>query len=148
MQKLSLAGLALLIAFHSFAWSGPDIQKDLHRSFEKTFPNAENVHWDSSDNGYSVSFTVKTVLTRINYNKKGKFTGSLRNYTEQLLPFYLTNIVKQKYPGQEIFGVTEITTTTDINYFIKLRSPKYWTTVRIDNDGNSSIVERYDSDKQ
>jgi hypothetical protein len=139
----STAVLAILISLASFAFRGPSVRESLEQSFQKHFPNAENVHWNEDPNGYTVSFTIKTILTRINYDRKGRFTGSLRNYSEQLLPFYLINILKQKYPGQDIYGVTEITNATDINYFVKLESPSTWTTVRLDNDGNSAIIERY-----
>ena len=139
----STAVLAILISLASFAFRAPNVRETLEQSFQKNFPNAENVHWNEDTNGYTVSFTIKTILTRINYDRKGRFTGSLRNYSEQLLPFYLVNILKQKYPGQDIYGVTEITSATDIAYFVKLESPTTWTTVRLDNDGNSAIIERY-----
>jgi hypothetical protein len=143
MKKIAIAGFTLLIAFQSFAWSGPDVQKLLQQSFEQSFPNAEHVTWSDDPNGYTVSFTVKSILTRLSYDKKGKFTGSLRNYSEQMLPFYITNMLKQKYPNDKIFGVTEITSADDINYFVKLEGAKNWITVRIDNDGNSMVVEKY-----
>jgi hypothetical protein len=147
MKKIAFAGFALLIAFHSLAWSGPDIQKVLQQAIEQNFPNAENVNWYTDADGYTVSFTVKSILTRISYDKKGKFTGSLRNYSEQMLPFYITNMLKQKYPDHKIFGVTEITSPDDINYYVKLEGPKHWITVRIDNDGNSAVVEKYRKQK-
>ena len=147
MKKIAIAGFTLLIAFQSFAWSGPDVQKLLQQSFEQSFPNAEHVTWSDDPDGYTVSFTIKSVLTRISYDKKGKFTGSLRNYSEQMLPFYITNMLTQKYPGDKIFGVTEITSPDDINYFVKLEGSKNWITVRIDNDGNTMVVEKYRKQK-
>lgn len=148
MKKIISAGLALLITFHSFARSGPDVEKLLHQSFEQSFPNAEHVTWSNdATGGYTVTFTVKTILTRISYDKKGKFVGSLRNYTGQMLPFFITNMLKQKYPGDQIYGVTEITSPSDINYFVKLEGPKNWVTVRIDNDGNTMVVEKYRKQK-
>lgn len=148
MQKIIFAALTLLIAFHSFAWSGPDVEKLLQQSFEHTFPNAEHVTWNNdAAGGYTVTFTVKTILTRITYDKKGNFVSSLRNYTEQMLPFFITNMLKNKYPGDQIYGVTEITSSSDINYFVKLEGPKTWITVRIDNDGNTMVVEKYRKQK-
>jgi hypothetical protein len=147
MQKITIAGFTLLIALQSIAWSGPDVQKLLQQSFEQSFPNAEHVTWSDDTQGYSVSFTVKSILTRISYDKKGRFTGSLRNYSEQMLPFFITNMLKQKYPEDKIFGVTEITSPTDINYFVKMEGAKHWITVRIDNDGNSMLVEKYRKQK-
>jgi len=148
LQKFIITTLSLLIAIHSFAWSGPDVQKLLQQSFEQSFPNAEHVIWSNDDaGGYTVTFTVKTILTRISYDKKGKFVSSLRNYTEQMLPFFITNMLKQKYPADHIYGVTEITSPSDINYFVKLEGPKNWITVRIDNDGNNMVVEKYRKQK-
>jgi hypothetical protein len=143
MKKIAIAAFTLLIGFQSFAWSGPDIQKLLQQSVEQSFPNAEHITWSDDPHGYTVSFTVKSVLTRISYDKKGRFTGSLRNYSEQMLPFYITNMLKQKYPDDKIFGVTEITSTENINYFVKLEGSKNWITVQVDNDGNSMVVEKY-----
>ncbi len=100
MKKITLATLAILISLASFAFRGPNVRETLQQSFEKNYPNAENVHWNEDPNGYTVSFTIKTVLTRINYDLKGRFTGSLRNYSEQLLPFYLINLLKQSTPAR------------------------------------------------
>jgi hypothetical protein len=147
MKKITIAALALLLLLRVTAASnGPEVKKDLQQSFQKDFPNAENIHWGENNDGYSVTFTVKSILTRITYDKKGRFTGSLRNYSEQILPFYLTNKLKKKYPGQEIYGVTEVTSPNDVTYFVKLQSDKYWTTVRLEADGSSEMVEQYGRD--
>jgi hypothetical protein len=149
MKKIALATFALLLLLSvsaTAATNSPEVKQNLERSFQKDFPNAENIHWGETNRGYSVTFTVKSILTRITYDKKGKFTGSLRNYSEQILPFYLTNKLKKNYPGQDIYGVTEITTPNDVTYFVKLQSEKYWTTVRVDPDGSSDIVEQYGRD--
>ena len=147
MKKITIAALALLLLLRvTAAGNGPEVKKDLQQSFQKDFPNAENIHWGENNDGYSVTFTVKSILTRITYDKKGRFTGSLRNYSEQILPFYLTNKLKKKYPGQEIYGVTEVTSPNDVTYFVKLQSDKYWTTVRLEADGSSEMVEQYGRD--
>ncbi len=144
MKKITIAALALLLLLRvTAATNGPEVKKDLQQSFQKDFPNAENIHWGENNEGYSVTFTVKSILTRITYDKKGRFTGSLRNYSEQILPFYLTNKLKKKCPGQEIYGVTEVTSPNDVTYFVKLQSDKYWTTVRLEADGSSEMVEQY-----
>ena len=147
MKKIISAAFALLIGFHSFAWNGPDVQKLLEQSFEQSFPNAEHVSWSNDADGYTVSFTVKSILTRISYDKKGNFTSSLRSYTGQMLPFFITNLLKQKYPKDQIYGVTEITSPNAINYFVKLEGPKNWITVQVDNEGNNMVVEKYRKQK-
>ena len=59
---------------------------------------------------------------------------------------YLTNMLKQKFPSQDVYGVTEITSPTDITYFIKLEGANSWTTVQVDNDGNALVIEKYNKD--
>jgi hypothetical protein len=151
MKKIIFGAFALLISFHSFAWSsfpsfawrGPDVQQLLEQSIEKSFPNAEHVTWSNDADGYTVSFTVKSILTRISYDKKGNFTGSLRNYSGELLPLFISNLLKQKYPKDQIYGVTEMASPTALNYFVKLEGPRNWITVQVDSEGNNMVVEKY-----
>ena len=149
MKKIIFAAFTLLITFQSFAlnapgsWNGPDIQKLLEQSFEQSFPNAEHVTWSNDAGGYTVTFTVKSILTRISYDKKGNFTASLRNYTGETLPFFITNLLKQKYSKYQVYGVTEVTSPTALNYFVKLEGAKYWITVQVDMEGNNAVVEKY-----
>lgn len=143
IKKIIFAAFALLISFQSFAWNGPDVQKLLEQSFEKSFPNAERVTWSNDAGGYTVCFTVNRILTRLSYDKKGNFTGSLRNYTGETLPFFITNLLKQKYSRYQIFGITEIASPTTLIYFVKMEGVKYWITVQVDNDGNNTIVEKF-----
>jgi hypothetical protein len=144
MKQITLAALTLLIVSQSFAWSGPDIRLALQETFHKNFPNAGNVHWEEDQSGYTVSFVFQSIYTRITYDRKGRFTGSLRNYSEQFLPFSVTNEIKREYPSQDIFGVTEVSSPSGLTYFVKLESPKTWTTICMQNDGTFSVVEKYD----
>lgn len=164
MKSILVAALVLLVGFPSFAGdgsyaggsyasgsyacgssdlNGPDVQQLLEQSFEQSFPNAEHVSWSNDVDGYTVNFTVKSILTRISYDKKGNFTGSLRSYTGEMLPLFITNLLKQKYPKDKIYGVTEITSPDALNYFVKLQGTKNWITVQVDNEGNNMVVEKY-----
>ena len=147
MKRIIFAAFALLISLHSFAWNGPDVQKLLEQSFEKSFPNAEHVTWSNDAEGYTVCFTVNRILTRLSYDKKGNFAASLRSYTAETLPFFITNLLKEKYPKYQIFGVTEIATPTALNYFVKLEGSKFWLTVQVDNEGDNMVVEKFRKQK-
>jgi hypothetical protein len=143
MKRTLLAGLSLMIALHSFAAFALPIDTSLEQAFHRNFPDATDVRWTGEVDGYSVSFVERGIRTRVTFDKKGKFTGELRNYTAEYLPFYLTNLLKQQYPRYEIIGVTEVTAATDINYFVKVMGPKYWMTICLQNDGTYNVVERY-----
>jgi hypothetical protein len=143
MKKFILVGLSFLIVFQSFATNDSSVAEKLQQAFHESFPNAEKVKWSKEPDFYAVSFVDNGVFTRITYNEEGKFNRSIRNYSAESLPYYLVNLVKAKYANQNIYGITEIATSTAIEYFVKLEGAKFWTTVNLDSDGNSYIVERY-----
>jgi len=115
----------------------------LLQEFRESFPNAERTNWYETDNRYIVSFVERGILSRITYKKNGSFINSFRYYGERDLPYYLITNLKKKYAGQKIFGVTEITTTSDIVYYVKLEGPKSWITVSLNSEGDCAVVESY-----
>ncbi len=163
MKKIFLASLSILLAFlanepnKAFAEAHPAVpgsfpavsepklavSEKLLQEFHESFPNAERINWYESDNRYIVSFVERGILNRITYKKNGSFISSFRYYGERDLPYYLINSLKKRYPGQKIFGVTEITTISEIAYFVKLEGPKYWITVSLNSEGDCSVVESY-----
>jgi len=119
------------------------IGEKLQQEFHKSFPGAEKINWQESNNGYLVSFVQHGMIARISYKRNGDFVSSFRNYGENELPYYLVNSLKKKYPGQKIFGVTEISTTSDIGYFVKLEGPKRWITVCLSKEGDWFVTDSY-----
>jgi len=147
MKKILLAVFPILIILQSFSYRSDPVNIKLLATFQATFPDAERVQWSESTNEYAVSFVDHGIFTRIIYTKNGDFTGSLRNYSERNLPYYVLNILKAKFPGEKIFGVTEISGPSAINYYVKLEGLKFWKTVRVDGDGVTSVVEKYEKMK-
>lgn len=156
MKKMFLASLSLLFvllvnkpgkAFAQTQLVSPvsylAVSEKLQHEFRESFPNAERINWQESSNRYIVSFAEQGIPNRITYKKNGDFVSSFRNYGERDLPYYLVNSLKKTYPGQKIFGVTEITTISDINYFVKLEGPKSWITVSLNKEGDWFVIERY-----
>jgi hypothetical protein len=143
MKKILLAIIPMLIILQSFSYRSFPINTKLLATFQATFPDAERVLWSESADEYAVSFVDHGIFTRIIYTKNGDFTGSLRNYSERNLPYYILNLLKAKFPGDKIFGVTEIAVPSAINYYVKLEGLKFWKTVRVDGDGFASVVEKY-----
>ena len=144
MKKIILAGFSILIGLQLFALAPtPVISEKLLQSFRESFPNAEKVLWDESGDHYTVSFVETGILNRITYDKNGDFSGSVRYYTGRYLPYYLVTLLKDKYPGRKIYGVTEITAPAGILYYVKLEAPKNWLTVVLDSEGNSEVQDKY-----
>jgi hypothetical protein len=155
MKKILVAGVAIVIGLQLFAYPTPSFVKEnveptasgvnekLLKNFNENFPNAEKVKWQESKDLFEVTFMEEGILTRITYDKNGEFNGSLRYYTEKYLPYYLINVVKNKYPQQKIFGVTELATPSGIVYYVKLEGAKYWLTLVLSSDGSMTVEDKY-----
>ena len=167
MKKMILATLSLLFAllvnepgkafsqnliaapasYYSSSEQQLAIGEKLQQEFRESFPGAEKISWQESNNGYFVSFVHNGTPARISYKRNGEFISSFRNYGESELPYYLVNSLKKKYPGQKIFGVTEISTISDIAYFVKLEGPKRWITVSLSKEGDWFVTDSYRKSK-
>ena len=141
MKKLLTILCAVLIGASAFA--APDPNEKVLKSFKETFANAEEVKWLEYDNYYTVSFVSNGIRAKVNYDKEGNMLGSTRYYDPSKLPLNVLNKVKKAYPKKTLFGVTEITSNNEVNYYIKMECEKYWTTIKVDDAGNSSMYERY-----
>lgn len=133
----------LMFSAGAFAADGIIISEKLLQSFKQTFPDAQQVKWLEQADKYTVNFKENGILTKIDYDKDGNFISSLRYYTEKNLPVNILCKLQKKYPGKKVFGVTEMTSEANVEYYIKLEDEKEWITVRSNTDGNMSVTERY-----
>ena len=51
--------------------------------------------------------------------------------------------LKERYKGKTVFGVTEMTTDSSVEYYIKLEDSKTWITVLSTVDGNMEVTEKF-----
>jgi hypothetical protein len=59
------------------------------------------------------------------------------------LPYYLLINIKKKYPDKKIYGVTEISSASGIEYYVKLEDARIWVTLVSDSHGNLRVVEKF-----
>src|SRR5882724_64455 len=114
MKRLFALFYSLVIGVTSFAFSERNVNEKLLRAFKESFPNAEQVVWKELPETYVVNFVEDGIRNAIIYEKDGTFKSSTRYYSEQNLPYYLLINIKKRYPEKKIFGVTEISTASDI----------------------------------
>ena len=119
------------------------ISDKLLQAFKQTFPDAQQVKWAEQEDKYMVNFKQGDVLTKIEYDKEGNFLSSLRYYSEKNLPVSILCRLQKKYGDKKIFGVTEMTTDSAVEYYIKLEDETTWITVRSNADGNMQVIEKY-----
>lgn len=143
-QSLVLACL-LTLSSGVFA-AGPangNISDKLLQAFAKTFPDAQQVKWAETEDKYMVNFKQGEVLTKVEYDKDGNFLNSLRYYSEKNLPINILCRLQKKYADKKVFGVTEMTSESNVEYYIKLEDDNNWYTVKSSAEGAMQVVEKY-----
>jgi len=155
MKKLLILTCALLFGISSFAYSPRNIDEKLVHAFSVSFPKAEKVSWQEMDQAYIVSFVDNGIRSRITYQKKdGAILSYIRYYFQETLPVNIRLSIKQEFPGKKIWGVVELSTQPNADeqepgqalktfYYVKLESASTWTTVKLDANGESEVIERY-----
>ena len=144
IRKSLFATVCLLsLSAGVFANENFTISDKLLKAFNQTFPDAQQVKWAEQEDKYMVNFKQGDVLTKIEYDKDGNFLSSLRYYTEKNLPVSILCRLQKKYSDKKIFGVTEMTTDSAVEYYIKLEDDTSWITVRSNADGNMQIIEKF-----
>jgi hypothetical protein len=142
MKKNVILSISLLlVGLGAFAIATVD--EKVLKTFKETFPQAEQVRWEEFSDNYVVNFVDLGIRERISYDKDGNFLTATRYYTEQNLPLNILCKIKKKYPNQKVFGVTEIDTDSNVDYYVKLEDDVNWTTVKSDSGGNLQVVEKY-----
>jgi hypothetical protein len=141
MKKNIFAFCLILVCFSGYAFA--TINEKVLATFKSTFPTAQEVAWQEFPDHYVVNFMEEGVRNRINYDRDGNFIGATRYYSAEHLPVNILTRVAKKYPNRTIFGVTEVETDSNTDYYIKLEDSENWTTVKSDDSGNMQIIETY-----
>ena len=119
------------------------VDEKVLKTFKETFPKAEQVKWEEFTDNYVVNFFEAGIRERVSYDRDGNFLNATRYFGEEHLPVNILCKIRKKYPEQKVFGVTEVETPDDIQYYIKLEDATNWTTVKSDTGGNFELVEKY-----
>jgi hypothetical protein len=143
MKKIFVLIYCFLISFSSFAFFDKNIDEKLLRSFREAFPNAQQVNWSELSESYIVYFMENGVRARITYGKGGDFVEAFRYYGEQQLPPSILFNIRKRFPGKRVFGVTEFSTSSSVDYYVKMVDAKHWLTIKMDSGGNWEWVEKY-----
>jgi hypothetical protein len=142
MKKLLIVIYFLMAAFSSIA-SVRNINEKLVQAFRETYPNAVQVSWKEYPETYAVYFAEEGIKATIIFKKDGSFVSSTRYYGEEYLPYYLVAAIREKYPEKKIYGVTEMSSPSGVDYYIKLEDANKWVTLKIDSEGNIRLVEKF-----
>jgi hypothetical protein len=143
IMKKNIIFSVCLLALCTMGFAGsPSVNEKVLKSFNETFPHAQQVSWQEFSDNYIVNFKEGEVRSRVTYDLDGNFVSATRYYFEQNLPINILCKLKNKYSGRKIYGVTEIETETSVEYYIKLEDDNFWTTIKSDSGSNFEMVEK------
>lgn len=143
MKKIFFAAAAFLLTCSAFANNIIDVNKKVLDAFKNTFQSASQVVWHEYKDHYEVRFMQGTIDARVSYDTNGKILQAIRYYKEDNLPLLIKAKVNNKYPGQKIFGITEVSSDEGLNYYIVLEGEKTWTNLKCDYLGNVWVQKKY-----
>lgn len=143
MKKLILS-VSLLVSIAALAANPPfDINEKIKKAFNETFEKATDVVWHEYENYYQANFKIDEIQVRAQYDQDGSLLKTIRYYGEkQLLPNIVSKL-KKKYANREIFGVTETTSSDEVNFLVTLKDEKNWYVVKSDVYGNLEQTEKF-----
>jgi hypothetical protein len=142
MKQVIALMLGVLLSAGAFAIE-PDPNEKVLKSFNDTFNGAQEVKWEEYPTYYTVSFVNAGIRSKVNYDKDGTMTGSIRYYAPKMLPLNILNKIAKEYPKKTMFGVTEVTFGSEVTYHVKLEDDKKWYTIKVDGAGRIQLTEKY-----
>ena len=116
------------------------------KDFRKSFAGASGEKWFVIPSGFTTKFTQNDIQYRVDYNKKGNWTGTMKSYDEKKLSRDIRRIVKSTYYDYSITWVNEITVTDYFPlsvYFIHIEDETSFKNLQI-VDGEMIVLEAYD----
>lgn len=147
MKKLLVLSGVLFTGVIAFARFGGGIDEKLLQVFKTSFPAAQEVKWHESNGLYIANFKEDGIRVRATYKKDAVLAQLIRSYQQDRLPYFIQFRVHEQFPRKKIFGVIEVVTKladqSVIEYYIKLEDARNWTTIRIDGDGEITVVEKF-----
>jgi hypothetical protein len=138
----------LVVSFSSFARTPRDIDDKVKNLFYSYFPNAKEVSWYESNDGYMAYFIDQGVQSRILVPKNVSFIRFIRYYKEDHLPSSVGQVIKKKIAGKKIDGITEVTTITqpenhmDVEYNINAEDEQRLLLIKVYENGNIGSVKK------
>ncbi len=133
----------LLTSLSASATTPPEISEKVLKAFKETFATAEDVTWKELDNSCQANFKINQITVRAMYDNEGNLLETVRYYGETNLPPNIIARLKKRYAGKEVFGVTEVTSDSEVAYHITLKDEKHWYTVKSDPYANLQQTDKF-----
>lgn len=134
----------LLTGLATTAATPPEIGEKVLKAFKETFTTAENVTWEELENkNCQANFKQNEIVIKAMFDDDGNLLETIRYYGEKTLPPNIIAKLKKKYTGKEVFGVTEITSESEVSYYITLKDEKNWLILKSDPYANLQQTDKF-----
>lgn len=143
MKKLLAFAASVSICFTLMAAEPLRVNDKVLQAFEQTFKNASGVVWYEYNNSFEVKFMHNSIKCNISYDKEGSILNTIRYYGEQELPLLIRAKLQKQFPGKKVFGVTEISSESMLDYYIVLEDATTWRHVKCSATGNVESYKKY-----
>jgi hypothetical protein len=146
-MKRIIAVLLLVVTLASgnaFAISGDGVSPRARKIFEKEFPDASYAKWEKIDNTelYQVRFVYRDQALLSFIHEDGTVLGTARNIQVNSLPFLANEMLNKKFAGYSILQVEELTTASEVSYFVIIENEKVKLNLRVFNNGSYNELKR------
>jgi hypothetical protein len=111
------------------------------KDFQARFNQVENAKWFADSNGFISYFVQDGYVSRVLYDRKGRWRYSLILYNEDKLPRDIRASIKSKYFDMAITVVKEVQTVAGMAYIVNLEDKSNIKILRVSNEGEIEILE-------
>ncbi len=118
------------------------ISDQAKKNFIKEFRQIYNERWYEKEDGYRARFEDDGIRYMVDFDKKGSWINTIKNYDESRLDKQIADAVKTAFLGFSIVHVTEIKMGKRLIYLVKIEDRKMLKTVRVIN-GEIDLYEAY-----
>ncbi|HVG12558.1 MAG TPA: hypothetical protein VM843_06110, partial [Flavisolibacter sp.] len=119
------------------------VNEKVLQAFEKSFKNASDVVWNEYKDCFEVKFLHNSIDSRITYDVDGNILRSIRYYGEEQLPLFVRAKLQKQYAGKTVFGVTELASEGELDYYIVLEDATSWNHVKCTSTGNMEMYKKF-----
>ncbi len=119
------------------------------KNFKRSYKDASNETWATTADGFTASFNAAGISNKIFYDTKGKWSGSLKGYTEDKMDADVRSIVKNSYAGYKINYVKEVETPASLGaptYIVYIENNNSIKLVRVCN-GDMDVYQEFQKQK-
>lgn len=143
MKKLVTVAVTALLSLSIYATPPSAVNEKVLQAFEQSFKNVSDVVWHEYKDCFEVKFTQNAIDSRITYDPNGNILKTIRYYGEEQLPLFVRAKLQKQFAGKKVFGVTELASEGELDYYIVLEDATTWSHVKCASTGNMQVYKKY-----